>query len=112
MFCGAYWSQRSESREEAAARIVALLKALEVQHAAFAVGSQKKTRGDDPARGLKVADAEIAKHLHTNRKDIGGNVPLEYRAGTKTPAQLSREVRGMPFQESRFKNWVEVTGAD
>jgi hypothetical protein len=72
MFCGAYWSQRSESRVQAAARIVALLKALELQHGAFAVWSLKKARRDDPARGLEVADAEVAKHLKVNRKDVGG----------------------------------------
>jgi hypothetical protein len=28
--------------------------------------------------------------------------------GTKSPAQLSREFLGMPFQGSRFTHWVEV----
>jgi hypothetical protein len=29
-------------------------------------------------------------------------------SGTKTPAQLSREFLGMPFQGSRFTNFVEI----
>src|SRR2546421_176840 len=74
MFCGAYWSQRWESREQAAVRIIALLKALEIQHRAFAVWSLKKTRRDDPARSLEVTDADVAKHLETSRKDVGGEV--------------------------------------
>jgi hypothetical protein len=110
MFCGAYWSQRSESREQAAARVAALLKALEGQHGAFATWSLKKARKDDPARVLVVAHAEIAKHFETNRKDVGGDVmpDLGFRLALWNEAGASLSVT-IGARNERVRNAVALS---
>lgn len=77
MFCGAYWSQRSESRADAAARVVSLLKSLERKSDAFSRWSLKKSRKSKPTRALEVNEVEVARHLDANRKDIGNSTFAE-----------------------------------
>jgi hypothetical protein len=113
MFCGAYWSQRSESREQAAARIVALLRTLEVQHGAFAVWCLTKRRRDDPARRLEVNEAEVARHLETNRRDVGGDVmsDLGFRLALWNESGASLSIT-IGATNERVKNAVALSYGD
>jgi hypothetical protein len=61
---------------------------------------------------------EVLPSLQANNpKDVRygeGQYLSEFAPGTKTPAQLSREFLGQPFQGRRFTHYVaiDVTGLD
>jgi len=78
MFAGAYWSKRAETREEAALRLVVLLRALAESSADF---SRWYSKGRSKAAALRnelsIDVLSIAHRLSENRTDVGNNVIVE-----------------------------------
>jgi len=70
MFVGAYWSQREESREAAAARIVAFLKAIGGHSKKFASWFGKARSRSAALRSPLMLDPEtVASKLRVNHRD-------------------------------------------
>ncbi len=76
MFVGAYWSQRQESREQAAERISRYLRKLVARDelAAWFLTARKKSAARVP---LGLDPPEVASRLRVNRRDVGGDVITE-----------------------------------
>lgn len=78
MFVGAYWSQREESKEAAAARIVSFLKAISGHGEKFAAWYSKgRSRPAALQSPLPLDAASIASKLSVNRRDSDRQPILE-----------------------------------
>jgi hypothetical protein len=91
MFCGAYWSARAEDRDGAAGRVLVLLKALRESHKVFEVWFLTPSKKGAAGHPLELSIEGIAKHLETNRRDIGGAImpELGFRIMLWNPAGAS-----------------------
>lgn len=77
MFVGAYWSQRKESRQQAASRIALFLGTIASKNEALSTWFLK---GRSKAQGrtkLSLDADSIGRELVANRRDIGGEPMLE-----------------------------------
>jgi hypothetical protein len=75
MFAGAYWSQRAETREQAAQRLVSFLGMLSRSSEELAAWYLKgRTKAAALGQPLASDIEAIAAALKTNRKDVGRDV--------------------------------------
>jgi immunity protein 52 of polymorphic toxin system len=75
MFAGAYWPSRAETREQAACRIVAFLKALRPLNGSFAIWYlTAHSKRAALVHVLQVDIDGVVDQLHVHRKDVGGDV--------------------------------------
>jgi len=78
MFAGAYWSQRPETREQAAQRIAAFLKMLAECSCELSSWYLKgRTRAGALKQALRLDGEAIAEKLRVNRKDVSREVMPE-----------------------------------
>ncbi|MCG8421216.1 MAG: hypothetical protein MJE77_25120 [Proteobacteria bacterium] len=78
MFVGAYWSQRQESREESAKRIVLCLSLLKSQSELFAEWFMKaRTKAAAFENPLSIDLDTVASTLRVDRRDVGGEAMPE-----------------------------------
>lgn len=73
MFAGAYWPSRAETREQAACRIVAFLKAIRPLSENFAIWYlTARRKRDASAHALQLDIDGVADRLRVHKKDVGG----------------------------------------
>ena len=83
MFVGAYWSQRRESRENAANRISRFLQRVSCSEPEMARWFLKGRTRAAAVVPLGLSPAEIAPKLRVNRRDVGGSVINELGFGCR-----------------------------
>lgn len=81
MFVGAYWSERSESREQAAERLVRFLRGAAAVDASLAAWFLKGRSKAAAATPVAVEPASLASRLEAARRDVGADVMSEVGFG-------------------------------
>lgn len=77
MFVGTYWSERRESRDESAARLVRFLVAIAGQSSSLSTWFTKARTKATARTPLACNVSSISSHLKVNRRDLGGDVMSE-----------------------------------